>query len=60
MENTFDPPTYIEFNWEKCGGSSSTTRVKVIGGWMVSYVHTASYAVTMVFVPDPHHEWRIK
>jgi hypothetical protein len=61
----------IKFNWQVISGESldSTSRAMVIGGWLVSYSRTlmflgenenGSVSETMVFVPDPNHEWEIE
>ena len=65
----------IEFKWERIsnahnsGGGANTYRAKVIGGWLVNnntYTdvinkgNERSLSESMVFVPDPNHEWKIK
>lgn len=51
----------IEWEWEQL--DSVTSRVKVIGGWIVQQVILSSKgqsaAINMVFVPDRDHEWHI-
>lgn len=61
----------MKFKWEvlhiisqeKCG--SSTHRVRVFGGWLVSNKSiiedkNQTISESMVFVPDPNHEWTIE
>ena len=36
--------------------ASSMSRAKIPGGWLV-YATTAGDAASLVFVPDPNHEW---
>ena len=62
----------MEFEWEILnhddGSSFRTFRAKVIGGWLVRnitwYDHdefqASSLCESMVFVPDPKHEWGIE
>lgn len=57
----------MKFEWEQLG-ETTTKRAKVIGGWLVSntprYSHdviledAVPFATSMVFVPDPKHEWK--
>ena len=35
----------------------TTSRLRVPSGWIVKY--EAGDEVSMVFVPDPNHEWKI-
>ena len=51
----------IEFKWERV--SSDTLRAKVIGGWVVTSEGYSTetgdvISSSMVFVPDPDHEWK--
>ena len=41
--------------------SGATSRVMVIGGWLVKDInhYQGSLTQTMVFVADPNHEWSI-
>ena len=59
----------LEFKWEQI--EVGTYRAKVWGGWLVrtsksSTVrstragHNVAHGVAMVFVPDKHHDWKIK
>lgn len=50
----------IEFKWESMG--DSTWRAKVIGGWIVAHIIEGDKEFTnsMVFIPDPKHEWEIQ
>jgi hypothetical protein len=57
----------MEFEWEPLyydGNDATTFRVKVIGGWIVRYNYHAhehyNESISMVFVPDPNHEWEIE
>lgn len=63
----------MKFEWEtihsnhnKNIGGSVTYRAKVIGGWIISNdVYTddsnkRNITTSMIFVPDPNHEWEIK
>ena len=48
------------FEWEMIDGTT-TARAMVFGGWLVL---NERYAISgcsqsMVFVPDPSHEWRV-
>ncbi len=57
----------IPFEWEDI--CPSTSRAKVIGGWLIRtfimfdnhdfYSPEKSSSVTMVFVPDPFHQWEV-
>ncbi len=46
--------------WEKIDGTSAsyTERTPVYRGWIVKTSH-AGIAVTLVFIPDPNHEWKV-
>jgi hypothetical protein len=53
--------------WEAVteGNREKTVRMKIPGGWIVKTTMdkdniAASYAVAMVFVPDPQHDWKIR
>lgn len=50
----------IEFEWEKL--MVGVLRAKVFGGWIVSSYDSCAEtgdvkSQSMVFVPDPSHEW---
>jgi len=47
----------IPFAWVGLG--EGTYRAKVFGGWIVEHYATADHT-SMVFIPDPHHQWRLK
>ena len=53
----------IPFEWEEL--DNYTERLKVIGGWIIksenSLYENGKWALSesMVFVPDPNHEWEI-
>lgn len=63
----------MKFDWEWVEGDddSSTLRARVIGGWLVvyeskhirpipdSYSEFVVIYPSMVFVPDPNHQWNI-
>ena len=53
----------MKFLWEALWDNrhnSATHRAKVIGGWIVhSVVGNSEIGTSMVFVPDPNHEWEI-
>jgi len=55
-----------DFRWEQIHVSNFqriTERAKVFGGWIVcdwTAVSGHSGTQSMVFVPDPNHEWEIK
>ncbi len=58
----------IRFEWEEIARNkmavhgSSTTRVKVIGGWIVNsytWVKDSGISESSIFVPDAHHRWEI-
>jgi len=61
--------THLKFEWEtiKALPSCQTHRAKVIGGWIINQVsvlkdnrgHDQYLSDSMVFVPDPNHEWLI-
>lgn len=68
MSEAYKPKAKIHFEWECFDqGISShepeeTSRAKVFGGWLVyaREFHEDGYrACTMVFVPDPNHEWEL-
>lgn len=44
----------IKFQWERI--DQQTERAKVIGGWIVWSFGSGDNG-SMVFVPDPKHEW---
>lgn len=50
-----------EFGESTAGGKSSTSRAKVIGGWLLHHYFHLKNTVTesMTFVPDHNHEWEI-
>ncbi len=65
----------MKFEWERIHniyipttGGSNTYRVKVIGGWVINcdnYTDVINemprnISQSMVFVPDPNHEWTIE
>ena len=43
----------ISYLWEQL--DETTSRLKVIGGWMV--VHGSNKMLTSIYVPDKDHEW---
>jgi hypothetical protein len=45
----------IRWGWEQI--DEMTSRVRVLGGWMV--VYTMNKVITSIFVSDPSHEWLI-
>lgn len=45
--------TKIKFEWELIPPTEATYRAKVIGGWIVYHFES------MVFIPDPEHNWEI-
>ncbi len=52
----------IPFKWEAI--EETTARAKVIGGWIlrsrdVDECNSAYTVLSMVFVPDPKHEWEV-
>ena len=53
----------IPFEWESV--SPSVRRAKVIGGWVFQSLWSEcsevgiALAESMVFVPDPKHEWEV-
>lgn len=58
----------IEWQWEildnhddGVGNSSTTSRCKVIGGWLTHHAFMKKNAMSesMTFVPDRDHEWEI-
>jgi hypothetical protein len=59
--------TRIEWEWEKL--DKYTLRAKVFGGWLVLHAYPVtitdhkkrdmSQSESMVFVPDPNHQWTI-
>ena len=58
----------MKFEWEDLHELSSgiagnaTVRAKVFGGWIVHHtwvLNKNEIAESMVFVPDPNHEWVI-
>lgn len=55
----------IKFEWEEIfsspDGRNFTYRAKVFGGWIISsYTYATTPAESMVFIPDPNHEWEIE
>lgn len=58
----------MKFEWELLNGSGednsgiSTTRARVIGGWVVKDLNwtPSSTSSSMVFIPDRDHEWEIE
>ena len=51
-----------ELKWEKIGGE--VLRARVFGGWIVYTENISSEtgdstSCSMVFVPDPNHEWEM-
>lgn len=56
----------IPFEWEilECNEKRSirTARAKVYGGWIVNSCvdKEALCCESMVFIPDPNHEWEIE
>lgn len=57
----------MKFEWETIyaskGNHHVTTRAKVFGGWLVkhrSIPPNSDLIASMVFVPDPNHEWEIE
>lgn len=56
----------MKFEWElieenirdQSGKKPNTYRATIIGGWLVK--HTTDQGVSLVFVPDPDHEWAIE
>lgn len=57
----------MKFEWELLeenvrnpngGRTPHTYRSKIIGGWLVK--HTTDQGISLVFVPDPEHEWNIE
>ena len=54
----------IEFKWQLIHGDNCTYthRAKVIGGWIINQSTIGGYVAlseSMVFIPDPNHEWEI-
>ncbi|NTU49532.1 MAG: hypothetical protein HGA87_01315 [Desulfobulbaceae bacterium] len=64
-----EPLSPIPPKWEDI--TKTTSRMKVIGGWIVLHksrrdieqtyagIIATSISESMVFIPDPNHEWRI-
>ena len=54
------------FEWDRIddNGNEDTFRAKVIGGWIVKAYRygegETAGSSSMVFVPDPHHNWKVK
>lgn len=53
----------MKFKWERL--VDGTVRAKVIGGWVLCTSGFCSEAAdevssSMVFIPDPNHDWEIK
>lgn len=61
MGDNVEMDTY-PFKWEQI--SSESHRAQVIGGWIVSLACYSGasnpVAVSMVFIPDAFHEWKIQ
>jgi hypothetical protein len=57
-------PLKIPFEWETL--DKATFRAKVIGGWVIlSFYEQVGtneriQSESMVFIPDPDHQWEIK
>jgi hypothetical protein len=59
----------MRFDWEKIYSNAgsvvgATYRAKVYGGWIVKSFevndcNSETTSESMVFVPDPRHEWKI-
>lgn len=51
----------IPFKWEKLQQESSTgtDRAKVFGGWILRDYDYIDGGISMVFIPDPNHEWEV-
>jgi hypothetical protein len=47
----------IEFDWENIGGDAYRSRV--IGGWVLLSYEKNTGNQSMVFIPDPNHEWEV-
>ena len=53
------PLTFTNLNPQKQAYAptpSSLSRAKIPGGWLL-YATTAGDAASLVFVPDPEHQW---
>jgi hypothetical protein len=53
------PLDFTNLNPKKLGYAptpSSLSRAKIPGGWLV-YATTSGDAASLVFVPDPEHQW---
>lgn len=67
--NTYDPAVeknikqskLIPFEWENIDDNQygETERAKVFGGWII-YRSVNQLIISMVFIPDPKHEWEIE
>ena len=50
----------VSIKWESIQSESNMSRAKVFGGWIIRE-STSGYqegSTTLVFVPDPKHEWK--
>jgi hypothetical protein len=47
--------------WVQVSTNSSriTKRLRIFGGWLVDVEDTSNSVSSVVFVPDPRHEWEI-
>ncbi len=62
----------MKFEWEGIilnssdMGTTQTLKLKVFGGWILSKIdaihtkNTSHMCSSMVFIPDPNHEWVIE
>lgn len=60
----------MKFEWENIHRRefndvlNATTRAKVFGGWVLHHLlcdeNESSQSESMVFIPDPNHEWQIE
>lgn len=48
----------IPFEWEPI--AHLTDRARVIGGWVLLSSCEVNQSESMVFIPDPDHEWEIE
>jgi hypothetical protein len=44
-------------NWEHENLDKWTSRVKVLGGWIVTIENTKHTAMSSIFIPDAPHQW---
>ena len=53
----------MKFEWETINEASGycTHRAKVLGGWVILHVSydDLNESLAMVFIPDPHHAWKV-